>query len=262
MLGPRPKKSLGQSFLVNEWIAIAEAEHANAKNVLEMGPGRGILTNELCRWAKKVVAVEKDEQLYNMLKYSMHEKNLKLINKDFFDATDKELELNTIDIMISNIPYMLSSKTIEWLSQKKMQAVLCLQKEFVDHMTAEADTDKYSRLSVICSLSFRVTKIMDVTKGNFRPIPKVDSSLVYMKPKDVKITDMERKIISAMMQHKKKTVRNAMMDSEREFGKSKQEMAAIMEKIYLRDQRVFKITPTEILSIAKELSNDLQMPIR
>jgi 16S rRNA (adenine1518-N6/adenine1519-N6)-dimethyltransferase len=258
MFETRPKKSLGQVFLINEKIAVAEAEHAHGKTVLEMGSGKGILTKELLSRAKKVIAVEKDQRLCTLLNNNFNTKKLKLIHGDFFDVSDKELELKDVDIMISNIPYMLSSRTIEWLSQKRMQAVLCLQKEFVDHMLAPEDTDNYSKLSVISSLSFSITKIMNVPRGNFRPIPKVDSAIIYLKPKEVNITGVEMHIINALMQHKKKTVRNAMMDCEREFGKSKHEMSSVMEKLYIKDQRVFKLSPKELLAVAKELSENLQ----
>ncbi len=258
MYGMRARKSLGQVFLISRHIAQAEAAHAAGKTVIEIGPGRGILTKELCRVAKRVIAVEKDRSLAASLERSISSPKLKLINKDFFDATREELELGRADIVIANIPYMLSSKTIEWLSRERMQAVLCLQKEFVEHMAALPDTRNYSRLSVISSLTFRITRIMDVPRGHFRPIPKVDSCIVYLKPKDAGITEAQRRIISALMQHKKKTVRNAMMDCEREFGKSKAEMSKIMDGIVMKDQRVFKLTPTEILAIAALLSQDLK----
>ena len=67
----RPKKSLGQSFLINGNVAVAEAVHGEGKNVLELGPGRGILTRELCSRAKKVVAVELDRKLYALLKLNL-----------------------------------------------------------------------------------------------------------------------------------------------------------------------------------------------
>jgi 16S rRNA (adenine1518-N6/adenine1519-N6)-dimethyltransferase len=261
MFGMRAKKSLGQVFLISKHIAEAEAAHAAGKTVLEIGPGRGILTTELCKKSKRVIAVEKDRHLAVSLERGISSPKLKVINKDFFDADEEELELDKVDIVIANIPYMLSSKTIEWLSRNRMQAVLCLQKEFVEHMMAEHDTRNYSRLSVISSLTFRITKIMDVPRGHFRPIPKVDSCIIYLKPKEVKITGAEMKVISALMQHKKKTVRNAMMDCEREFGKSKAEMSELMNGIVMKDQRVFKLEPGEILSIASQLVQQIkQLP--
>ncbi len=258
MYGIKPKRSLGQVFLISRHIAHAEAVHAIGKNALEIGPGYGILTAELCRSAKRVVSVEKDKTLFDLLKRRIKSRKLKLINKDFFDANDDELELGSTDIMIANIPYALSSKTIDWLSRKRIPAVLCLQKEFVEHMLAKEDTGSYSKLSVISALSFRTTKIMDVPKGHFRPMPKVDSSIIFLKPLETKITGREKEIISALMQHKKKTVRNAMVDSSSQLGKGKKELSAIMENLGISSQRVFKLSPRQLLALSSEISSLLE----
>ncbi len=248
---------MGQVFLVNQHIAEVEAEHALGKTVLEIGPGQGILTKVLLKKAKKVIAVEKDPLLANSLGARIRSRKLYLINKDFLDTSEDELELSAIDIMISNIPYSLSGRIIEWLAEKQMQAVLCLQKEFVAHMLAKPDMREYSKLSVVTALSFRVTKIIDVPRGNFRPVPLVDSAVIYMKPLGSRIDKETMAVLNALMQHKKKTVRNAMMDSEEAFGKTKREMSRIMEKVSQSGRRAFKMNPQELLVLAKELSVSL-----
>src|ERR1700733_737369 len=122
------KKSLGQSFLVNISIATMEAEYAKSMNVIELGPGLGILTKELCKTAKKVIAIEKDQRLFDMLSAEIQSPKLNLINNDFFLVDVSSL--GKIDIMVSNIPYNLSSKLIYWLSVNKIPALICIQKEF------------------------------------------------------------------------------------------------------------------------------------
>ena len=256
--GLKSKRRLGQVFLISEKVAEIEAAHADGKVVLEVGPGQGILTRAMCNVAKRVVAVEKDFRLYTILKHEIRAKNLTLINKDFLDATDSEIGLGKIDIMISNIPYYLSSSIIGWLSEKHMQAVLCLQKEFVEHMLASPDTRNYSKLSVMTSLLFRVTKIVGVPKGSFRPIPKVDSVVIYMKPIRDPLTKREAELIGLIMQHKKKTVRNAVIDSRAGLGMDKDELMGIAERIRNKDSRVFKLSPQEILSTARELDSLLE----
>lgn len=256
--GMRSKRRLGQVFLINDKIASIEAAHSADKTVLEIGPGTGILTRALCREAKRVIAVEKDFRIYTILKHERISGNLVLINKDFLDVTDSEIGLEKIDMVIANIPYSLSSSIIGWLAEKHMQAVLCLQKEFVDHMLAAPDTRDYSRLSVITSLLFRVTKIISVPRGNFRPIPKVDSVVIYMKPTREPLTDRESELVGLMMQHKKKTVRNAIIDSRSKLGAGRDELSRIAEKVHHNSQRVFKLTPAEILGVAKELESLLE----
>ncbi len=246
-------KQLGQNFLVNPEIAKAEAVHGEGKNVLEIGPGYGILTKELCQIANSVVAVEKDSIIYSLLKREMKQKNLTLINKDFFETTDEELNVDKMHIMISNIPYNLSSKVIEWLANHKMEAVLCLQKEFVEHMLAKPNTRKYSKLSVVSSLLFSIKKIMAVSKGNFVPMPKVNSTVIYMKPKDAKISKEELRILSLLMEHKKKTLRNALIDSSSYLNIGKQQLAGMAEKLPEKEERVFKLPPEKIVEIAREI---------
>ncbi len=257
----RPVKSLGQNFLVNEGIARIEAEYARNRTVLEIGSGYGILTRELCITARRVVAVEKDLNLFSVLKAENNNRNLKLINADFFKADDAELEVKDIDILVSNIPYNLSSKVIEWVIEKGKEALLCMQKEFVDHMLANEGTRKYSKLSVVSHLTLSTTKIMDVPRGNFRPIPKVDSAIVLIKPKSA----LDRSVIStigAIMEHKKKTVRNAIIDSHAYLGVPKKEAAAIADEIGEEGPaKLFMLSPERILEIAMRI-NAVRMSTR
>ena len=132
--GFKASKRMGQNFLMSTDIARMEASYAERKCVVEFGAGSGILTKELCALAKSVIAVEKDTRLFNILREKLDFPNLKLINSDFFDLGGETF--NGCNIMVSNVPYSLSSKTISWLAEKQMEAVLCLQKDFVGHMLA------------------------------------------------------------------------------------------------------------------------------
>lgn len=249
----RPKKRLGQNFLISERIARAEAAHADGRNVIELGAGYGILTKELCKHASLVVSFETDKNLFTLLKTEIRSKKLVLINKDFFEATPKELMLGTVDIMISNIPYNLSSKSIDFLIKNKMEAVLCLQKEFVEHMLAKQGEQKYSRLSVVSQLFFSLTKIMDAKRGNFRPMPGVDSSIIYLRPKQIQVGEEELRMIGLLMQHKKKTVKRALSDSSFYIGQEKRKLYLDAEKLSRKDERVFKLSPQELLELAREI---------
>lgn len=249
------RRMLGQVFLINTGVAEAEAEHAHGKVVLEIGPGKGILTSRLCKNAKRVIAVERDRRLYELLKTNGEMENLKLINKDILETGDEELELDKIDIVISNVPYSISGKIIEWLWNKRKSAVLCLQKEFVEHMMAGEGTEKYSHLSVMSALLFRVVEIMRVPRNNFRPIPKVDSAVIYIEPKNNQISQEQRNIIKALMIHKKKTVKNALVDSSSQLGKSSEYLKRVGEKLDKRDERVFRLSPIELLDLSKAILN-------
>ncbi|MGC8479716.1 MAG: 16S rRNA (adenine(1518)-N(6)/adenine(1519)-N(6))-dimethyltransferase RsmA [Candidatus Micrarchaeia archaeon] len=249
----KPNKKLGQNFLINKNVAFAEAAHGEDKVVLEIGPGRGILTEELCKVSKEVIAVEKDERLFNYLSSKLTYPNLKLINKDFFDCTDSEINLSNIEILISNIPYNLSSKVISWLYKNKIEAILCLQKEFVDHMLAVPNSPSYSKLSVMCHLSFKIVPMMKVSRKSFFPKPKVDSQIIYIKPNSNKPNNEEEEIITLIMQHKKKRLKNAIINSISKLNieKSKLEHLFLNDSIF--EERVFKIEPESILKISKTL---------
>lgn len=252
----RPKKSLGQNFLVNEHIAEIEAAYASGRNVIEIGPGLGILTRQLCKTSKKVLAVEKDTRVYNMLIERESHRNLKVLNSDFFSLTNEALD--GFDIVVSNIPYQLSSKTLMWLSNHGMEAVLCLQKEFVEHMLAKPGTKKYSKLGVMMALTNKVTRIMKVPRSNFYPIPKVDSIIVLVKPLDRSISPKIASIIGMLMEHKKKRLKNAIADSSKYMGVSKEAASRISDKIGNGEDRVFKLLPGQILEISGRIEKELK----
>ena len=251
-----PKKRLGQNFLLEENIARAEAAYGKGRKVVELGPGLGILTRELCAVAKSVLAIEKDSNLYEFLKDGIRSANLNLANGDFFEM--EESAFNDIEIMISNIPYNLSSKTVFWLSRNHIPAVLCLQKEFVEHMLALPDTRDYSRLSVLSSLQFNMYEIMDVKPSSFYPVPNVSSSIVFLKPKEGYIGNDNIEVIGMLMNHKKKKIRNAVLDSVENMRISKEQARQMIEKLDHADERAFKLEPDVINSIASEINKMLR----
>ncbi len=260
----RSPKRLGQVFLLNEAVAKAEAAHAYNKRVLEIGPGRGMLTKELCRTASSVTAVEVDKRLYTQLKLTLRQDNLRLINADFFSLSDEELGLSGIEILISNIPYALSSKTIGWIISRGKEAVLCMQREFVEHMLAKAGTPSYSKLSVISSLSLSITEIMPVPKSSFYPVPKVDSTVIYLKPRELRLSESEKQALSCLMQHKKKRLKNAIEDARLSLGLGREAAHKLAAQLPECEERVFRISPEGLLAISsrilKKRSADFLLP--
>lgn len=248
----KPRKSLGQNFLVSRDIAIMEAKYAKGMNVLELGPGTGILTKELCKTAKHVIAIEKDARLAGMIATTLKNEKLTLIEADFFSVDFNAL--GKIDIMVSNIPYGLSSRVIYWLSDRNMPALICIQKEFAEHMTAKPGTRNYSKLSVVSSLSFSAHHVRDVPAGNFYPKPRVDSALVYLVPKRSAVGSDTIAMISLIMNHKKKTLRNALIDSAKALGIEKEAARKLSEKVKHADARPFQLEPDEILDIANQVN--------
>lgn len=250
-----PHKKLGQNFLLSRRVAAAEAAHCAGKRVLELGPGLGILTRELCAVAKSVLSIEIDKNLYEFLKSTESYKNLELVRADFF-AFDQS-KLDGIEVLASNVPYHLSSRLLLWLVERKMPAILCLQKEFVDRMLASAGTKDYSRLSVLCSLRFSAMRLMRVPAGCFYPVPRVESSLVYLKPKDSDVTGREMEIISLVMEHKNKKLRNAVEDSAASLALDKRSARRLADSLECAATRVSKMEPLGLLAAARKLSRML-----
>lgn len=250
------RRSLGQNFLVSEDIAAMEAEYAKGMNVVELGPGLGILTRALCKTAKRVIAIEKDERLFGILEKGISSRKLMLIRNDFFLVDSKELR--DIDIMVSNIPYNLSSKVIYWLGTMRIPALICVQKEFARHMLAEPSSRDYSKLSVVSHLCFRAHLVKDVSAGNFYPVPRVDSCIIYLAPRHNALDRKTIDTISLIMNHKKKRLKNAIVDSAKGFGVTKERAKSIACELEDAEERPFTLHPERILEIAKSVNSSLK----
>ncbi|BCS90591.1 MAG: putative ribosomal RNA small subunit methyltransferase A [Candidatus Micrarchaeota archaeon] len=250
-------KRYGQNFLISERIAEAEAAHSEGKIVLEVGPGLGFLTERLCKYSKKVIAIEKDKRLYSILKmYMSNISNLELIHGDIFEIDESIIK--EVDIVIANLPYNISSRFIEWLLENNLRAVLCLQKDFVDRLIAKAGNRNYSRISILSNLNFRIIKIMDVDESAFYPKPKVKSSIIYIEPLGKDIDKETYHIIELIMQHKKKKLRNAIIDSNHILKISNITKLADSIRENLRDQRVFKLEPDALVEVARYIKDNAE----
>jgi len=176
-------KKIGQNFLINTQVAKREINYAdlNKKDiVLEIGPGKGILTTEIAKKVKQVVAVEIDTKLVNFLREKVPN-NVQIINADILKINFELLpKFNKI---VANLPFQISSPlTFKILDYPFTKAVLIYQKDFAERMIATKGK-KYSRLSVgIYYKSY--CKILEfISKNNFFPIPKVDSAIVEIIPR-------------------------------------------------------------------------------
>jgi 16S rRNA (adenine1518-N6/adenine1519-N6)-dimethyltransferase len=182
---PKAKKQFGQNFLINTNVVkriIEAAEIKKGENVLEIGPGTGILTEALVEAGAKVVAVELDESLIDSLQEKFDEK-IKL-----FLGNALKLELPVKDKkfkLVANIPYNITSEIIEKFlskSPRPTKMVLMVQREVADRITAKPP--KMSLLSVVCQVYAKCQRVMVVKAGSFRPIPKVDSAVVQFDLKE------------------------------------------------------------------------------
>jgi 16S rRNA (adenine1518-N6/adenine1519-N6)-dimethyltransferase len=177
-------KKLGQNFLIDKNIAELEVKQADIKNndvVLEIGPGKGILTKVLSEKAKKVIAIEIDKNLVNNLKKILPE-NVELIHGNALNIDFETLpKFNKI---VSNLPFSISSPiTFKFLEYDFELAILIYQKEFAERLTANSGSKNYSRLSVAIYYKSLCDVIRTIPKTCFKPQPKVDSSMIRMIPR-------------------------------------------------------------------------------
>ncbi|MFA6183515.1 MAG: 16S rRNA (adenine(1518)-N(6)/adenine(1519)-N(6))-dimethyltransferase RsmA [Parcubacteria group bacterium] len=177
---------LGQHFLNNPAIVddiIISAHLKNTDVVLEIGPGEGALTEKLCENASQVIAIELDDKLKNPLKEKFaNQENLKIIFEDILKINLPQL-IKDHHIknykLIANIPYYITSKIIRLFLETSIQPdeiILMIQKEVAQRITAPLG--KMSKLSNSVQYYAQAEILFDVTKDNFNPPPKVDSSVI------------------------------------------------------------------------------------
>lgn len=217
LAGIKPNKILGQHFLVDSIVlgkVIESASITKDAQVLEIGPGPGVLTLELAKKAKKVIAIEKDDQFAEMLE-NYKEANLEVLNQDF-------LQFNLDNIgkysVVANLPYSITSKTIQKLltSQNRAQKItLLIQKEVADRITA-----KPGKMSVLAfSVQyFASAEIIDIVQpSSFYPQPKVNSAIIEIVPQNRPAFLAEEKklfrLIKAGFSEKRKKLQNSLSAS-------------------------------------------------
>lgn len=175
-----PSKFYGQNFLINKGIVekiTSAADLSKKDTVLEIGPGLGILTEEMIKHAGKVIAIEKDKKLYELLKDRFKDVgNLELINSDILSHSP---ELTTYKL-ISNIPYNITGKIFRkfLLADNSPQTIVVMvQREVGEKLLGKKSR---SMLSLIIELYGQAKKVCNVSAGSFFPKPKVDSMVVKL----------------------------------------------------------------------------------
>lgn len=188
--GMRPKKQLGQNFLTRDHYAkvMVEAADINEKDVvLEIGPGKGILTGVLLLQAKKVIAIEKDRELISFLQEKFKKEigtgKLEIINEDILKFIPLRFTLHASRYtLVANIPYYITGEILRHFLTAKNQPkslTLMVQKEVAERIVAK--DGKESLLSISVKVYGEPKIIAKVGAGNFYPKPKVDSAIIHIE---------------------------------------------------------------------------------
>jgi len=187
----KPKKSLGQNFLIDRKILelIVDATEVKNKSILEIGPGTGNLTTFILkRNPKKVYVIEKDDELALSLK-DKFTGEITIINNDVLQVSEDQISNDKLTVF-GNLPYNISTEILtKWIVNmgKKIwfeKFVLMFQKEVAERIIAECNTSKYGRLSIISNWKLNIKKIIDIKPESFSPRPKIDSTLLLFTPRE------------------------------------------------------------------------------
>lgn len=195
-----PVKSLGQNFLIDQKVADQIVDVINIqqkKQVIEIGPGLGVLTKRVLEKGQSLVALEYDSNLVKALQKEyqkpIQEKQLRIVEGDCLRTYPKLLEEEKIQhILLSNLPYQITTPLFRILFEnnlepKPSQIILMLQKEVVDRLLAKSDSANRGYLSVYLEYYSISRRVLDVPKTAFAPMPKVDSAVmeIMIKPKRI-----------------------------------------------------------------------------
>ena len=184
------KKSLGQNFLIDRDILekIVSTVDITNKEILEIGPGSGNLTNYILKKKpKKIFVIEKDDDLALLLKDQFNNE-IEIINKDVLNVSESEISNEPLTVF-GNLPYNISTEILsKWIVNMSTHIwfenlVLMFQKEVADRIIAKSNTSKYGRLSILSNWKLNIKKIVDIKPQSFSPRPKIDSSLLLFTPK-------------------------------------------------------------------------------
>ena len=214
----RAKISLGQKFffyknIINKIVNFVELKN---RNVLEIGPGTGNLTEEILRKnPKKILVVEKDNNLANLLKEKFKDK-IKVINRDILKTNENSLYNETLTVL-GNLPYNISTEILcKWILNLKEKTwfdylILMFQKEVADRIISDFNTKSYGRLSILANWRLDIKKVFNISPLSFKPKPKIDSTVLFFKPKknffSFKDSKNLEKITRIFFMHRRKMIK-------------------------------------------------------
>lgn len=246
----RTKKRLGQNFLINSDVIDDILEQANITKedvVVEIGAGVGFVTEQLVKYAKKVIAIELDEDAIKELEKIPCD-NLQIIHRDILKTDLSNLCDEKIKI-VANIPYYITSPIIAHLlgeiddlnnsnRNKIVDIILMVQEEVARRVVANetSPSKQYGLLTILSQFWAECSIFRLVGRKSFYPAPKVNSALIYMKVRMeplLKLSDYKhfRRTIKAAFSQRRKTLKNCLVSN----GFSPEKVKEALKKLNLEE---------------------------
>ena len=263
-------KKLGQNFLINPSVCPRIAEMGNAKpgfGVIEIGPGIGVLTNELAKRADKVVAIEIDDRLPSILEKTLAEHdNVKVINDDVLNVDLKKLideEFEGLDVAVcANLPYYITSPIIMMLLESRLpikSITTMVQKEAGQRLCAPMATRDMGAVTVAVNFYSEAKILFNVSRGSFMPAPNVDSCVIRFDLRentpDISDEKFFFKVVRGMFSQRRKTILNCVSGS---LGLQKDVVLKAIEETGLKaSARPEELTMDEMILFSKNLKKEI-----
>ncbi len=267
-LGLKPKKSLGQNFLLHPHQArrIVDALDLGPDDVvLEIGPGLGALTALLAQTAREVVALEVDRTLAAFLREEVFpgQSKVRIVNEDVlaFDLLGLSREARQPLKVVGNLPYHITSPLLFKLIDEKEAlnlAVLMVQAEVGDRLLARPGSKDYGILSVLAQYHFRLSRLFSLGPANFYPPPQVNSVVLRLAPAKpeprARDEDIFSRVVKTAFAQRRKTLKNTLAAKAAIFGLHPEDLLLILQEIDIDPGR-----RAETLSVAQfvEISNSI-----
>ncbi|MAG22103.1 MAG: ribosomal RNA small subunit methyltransferase A [Candidatus Diapherotrites archaeon] len=257
----RPNRKMAQLFMVKQDVLarlVKEADLSEKDTVLEIGAGTGFLTRELQKKCK-VVAVELDSTLFELLENELPKENLKLIHGNFL-----EVDVGKITKIVALPPYTISANILAKIFEVEPKlCILVFQKEFVEKLAAEPGFLEYNAMSVLTQYHFDVENLGLIPAGSFFPRPKSHSAILKLsaskKHGQAKDNALFYTFIKSVFRFQNKNVTNSVKNSLPFLGEKFKDPEVINKIVGKLEKHPLAKTKTNLLSCKEfvDLFNEL-----
>ena len=265
----KANKSLGQNFLINEKVVeniVESAKISNEDVIIEIGPGLGTLTQRLLEKAGKVIAIELDKKMIEILeeRFSLYN-NFEILNQDVLKVDlktiiKKEKEQYKNVKVVANLHYYITTPIVMKLLEEELDIesiTIMIQKEVAERLSAIPGNKNTGAITYTVYYYAETETIMEVPNNSFIPEPEVTSEVIKLnirkkKPVNVKNKEVMFKIIKSAFMQRRKTLLNALCNTK--IFSSKEEGIEILNKLNLKENvRAEELTLENFAQIENEI---------